>query len=120
MRETEAPDKYTKLADDVIVTITAVRDENEKETGAAQLTASGAGNAKAEGGTAVVDENGKETGSVESDGSTININVYVENAKGISLPETGRNSALYCMIGGAALIIFGALYYIIGARRRRA
>ena len=120
LRETEAPDKYTKLADDVIVTITAVRDENEKETGAAQLTASGAGNAKAEGGTAVVDENGKETGSVESDGSTININVYVENAKGISLPETGRNSALYCMIGGAALIIFGALYYIIGARRRRA
>ncbi|MBR2187810.1 MAG: isopeptide-forming domain-containing fimbrial protein [Eubacterium sp.] len=114
LTETQAPDKYTKLESSVTVTIDDKKDQDGNNTGVAKMTVGGAGNA----GCDVIDDLGKKTGSVESDGNTININVYVENAKGISLPETGRNTALYCMIGGVVLVIAGALYYILGARKK--
>ncbi|ACV23440.1 Predicted outer membrane protein [Slackia heliotrinireducens] len=116
LTETQAPDEYTKLSEPVTVTIADKKDANGDNTGVAVLTAGGAGNAKGEGGTKVVDGDGNETGSVESDGSTININVYVENAKGISLPETGAMTALYCMVGGMLLVVAGAAYYLVSRR----
>ena len=122
LTETEAPDKYTKLAEPVIVTIKDDGEENgtdHKPNGKAIITAAGGGNAKPEGGADVTDDDGNVTGKVENNNGSIDLAVYVENAKGISLPETGATSALVCMIGGALIVLIGLLYYVLAVRRSK-
>lgn len=114
MTETHAPDGYTKLAGDITVTI-ADQGEQTSQTkqpnGIAVITVSE--------NVSVKDESGNTTGNVESQNGTIDLAVYVKNAKGISLPETGATSALVCMIGGALIVLIGLLYYFIAVRRSK-
>lgn len=122
LEETKAPDEFTVLEGKVQVTITDKGESTEnKPNGIAELSAGGAGNAKPDASTEdalVKDKDGKVTGAVEvSDDGTIDLAVYVENAKGISLPETGATSALVCMIGGALIVLIGLLYYFFAVRR---
>ncbi len=112
LKETKAPDSYTKLTQPVKVTITEVKGSDDKPTGEATL-AIGEGQ-----GAQVEDKEGNKTGSAELKGTTIELNVRVENTKGITLPETGRNTALFCMIAGAAVVALGLAYLAKSARRK--
>lgn len=115
LTETQAPDGYTKLADSITVTIedkgvlestTEIKEPN----GIAVITVDGA---------TIKDELNNTTGNVETQNGEIDLAVYVKNAKGISLPETGATSALVCMIGGALIVLIGLLYYFIAVRRSK-
>ncbi len=123
LTETQAPDSYTKLAEPVTVTIADQGElaggEDAKPNGVAVISAGGAGNATTEGGSSIEDEDGNVTGSVETNDGSIDLAVYVENAKGISLPETGATSALVCMIGGALIVLIGLLYYVFAVRKSK-
>lgn len=120
LTETQAPDAYTKLEKPVIVVITdrGEQEEGGKPSGEGQVAIGGTEeNPSAE--AAVTNENGEKTGEAKVEGNTISLNVYVPNQKGVSLPETGSRTALYCMIGGAAVVVLGGLYYGIFARGSR-
>ncbi len=113
LTETKAPDDYTKLASDIIVKITEVKDNDGKLTGDGTLSfGEGSQGAKLE------DKDGNETGETSITGNTIELNIRVENFKGITLPETGRNTALFCMIAGAAVVALGLAYLAKSARRK--
>lgn len=95
--ETKAPNGYAMLANPIEITIADAGEEAGGDpTGIAQITIDGA---------AVVEGEAEENGD-----GTINLIAKVENIKGISLPETGAKTALYCMIAGGVLVILGGLY----------
>jgi fimbrial isopeptide formation D2 family protein len=114
LTETKAPDEFTKLSESITIVITETKDDNGNSTGEATITANGGGDAT------VVDDQGNPTGMIESDeNGSIKMIVLVKNFKGVTMPETGSRTAMYCMIGGAAVIVLGAGYYLMGARRNK-
>lgn len=52
-----------------------------------------------------------EVSKVENNNGVIDIVVKIENVKGISLPQTGAKTAMYCLLGGAVMIVLGGLYF---------
>lgn len=96
--ETKAPAGYSMLGAPVVVKITDAGKEVDGEAnGAGKLTiVSGQGTAEAD---------------VENHDGVINLTVKIENSKGISLPETGAKTAMYCLYGGALLLVLGGLYF---------
>lgn len=120
IHETKAPEGYSLIAEDIKLTITPGtekdengdvkrdKDGNDVLDGTAEYTVSGGNNPSAE----VVQD--------EENPSSFEIVVTVKDYKGVNLPETGRNTALYCMIGGGALVVLGGLYYAISRRRNNA
>lgn len=110
LHETVAPDSYSKVTD-ITVTISAKTGTDGKLNGAADIAVSGG---KSQQGNAAADDQVKTT---TTDG-TININIYVEDTKGISLPETGGKTALFCLMGGALLIVMGGAYYGMSSRQK--
>lgn len=105
LTETKAPDGYALLADPVHVTIKDVgEEEGGLPSGVAKIEVSGPG---------IVEGNATDDGN-----GTIGIGVKVENVKGISLPETGAKTALYCMIGGGILLVLGGVYFGLSRRSR--
>ncbi len=120
LKETEAPDNYTKLDKPIAVTITAIKGVDGKPTGKATLSIGEGQSASLDdkSGTEIKDADGNVTGSADLTGTTINLNVRVENTKGITLPETGRNTALYCMIAGAVVVLLGLMFLSKSARRK--
>ena len=114
--ETVAPDRYTKLENPITITIAGDKDgETQKLTGKANISIDGdSANSKI-----VDEETGAETGGVSADDGTINLDVQVPNVEGTTLPETGSRTAMYCMIGGAVIVVLGAGYYLMGARRNK-
>ncbi len=105
IEETQAPTGYAKLAETVKVVI---KDEGRSSgsalTGIAVMEVSGQGEA----------ENAVTT---EDNDKTIDLTVLIKNTKGISLPETGSTTMMYCIIGGAIAVILGGLYFAITRRR---
>lgn len=103
IEETKAPNGYALLDGPLYVTIA---DKGEAEgglpTGIAQITVEGQGTA--------------ESDIVDNGDGTIDLIVKVENVKGISLPETGAKTAMYCMIGGGVLLLFGGVYFGISRK----
>ena len=111
--ETKAPDQYTKLAEDIVIKIDAVEGADGLPTGKADLSMVST-NATIEDETT-----GEKTGEATLEGDEIKLNVYVENVKGINLPETGATSAMFCMIGGIAILLLAGLYYEFAVRRAK-
>lgn len=111
LHEKTAPDSYS-VVPDITVTITANKNTDDKYTGAATVSVS---SGKLQEGLSKADENSKVTAT---DG-TVNINVYVEDTKGISLPETGSKAAMYCLLGGALLVIMGGAFFGLTSRKKR-
>ena len=114
--EKTAPDKYSKVGD-ITVKVTAVKGSDNLPTGAAKIEVSG--------GTTEVIKSGDKTSTdttkteVTNDASgNISINVYVKDTKGISLPETGSKTAMYCLILGAALVAAGAVVFGLASRKK--
>lgn len=110
LHETVAPDNYSKVTD-ITVKVTAKTDAENKLTGAADISVSGG---KTQQGSDAADEQVKTTAT----NGTIDINIYVEDTKGISLPETGGKTAMYCLLGGALLIVMGGAYIGITNRKK--
>lgn len=101
IKELVAPNGYSILANPVKVTITDEKNAEGELTGIGLLKITdGTSNDIAE------IENGKSDG-----GNAIDLVVKIKNVKGISLPETGSKTAMYCLYGGALLIALGALYF---------
>ena len=110
LHEKTAPDKYS-VVPDITVTIKANKNDEGKYTGAATISVS---SGKLQDGTKPADQNNKVT---VTDGN-VNINVYVEDTKGISLPETGSKTAMYCLYAGALLVVLGAAFFGITSRKK--
>lgn len=110
LHEAQAPDSYSVVGD-ITVTITAKTGTDGKLTGAAEISVS---EGKTQQGDAAADDGIKVT---TTDG-TININVYVEDTKGISLPETGSKTAMYCLLGGALLVAMGGVFFGLTSRKK--
>jgi len=108
LAEVEAPEGYAKLAEPIVITVTAVLDEDGNPTGNATISV--------ENGSVLVDGAAEETvaGVTVGDGSS-NVKVIVRNYKGISLPETGSIGALIVTALGAAAAMGGA---VISRKRR--
>lgn len=108
LNEIEAPEGYAKLAEPIVITVTAVLDEDGNPTGNATISV--------ENGSVLVDGATEETvaGVTVGDGSS-NVKVIVRNYKGISLPETGSIGALIVTALGAAAAMGGA---VISRKRR--
>ena len=101
IKELVAPNGYSILANPIKVTIT------DKKTAEGDL--SGIGSLEITDGTS---NDIAEIEKGESDGgNAIDLVVKIKNVKGISLPETGSKTAMYCLYGGALLIALGALYF---------
>ena len=96
--ETKAPAGYSMLSAPVVVKIT----DAGKEAG---------GEANGEGKLSIVNGPGTAVTEVENNDGIIDLTVKIENSKGISLPETGAKTAMYCLYGGALLIVLGGLYF---------
>lgn len=96
--ETKAPAGYSVLSTPVVVEIK----DKGKESG---------GEANGEGKLSIVSGQGTAECDVENHDGTIDLMVKIENVKGISLPETGAKTAMYCLMGGAALIVLGGFYF---------
>ncbi len=142
IEETKAPEGYSLLGNGITVTIKAEAEKDDQgnvvndSKGNPVLT--GKATFEVTGGTATAYE--KEEGksednrddkvregdkdsptSVETDGNgSIDVVALIKDTKGISLPETGSRSALFCMIGGAFIVLLGALYYEFAVRRKKA
>lgn len=110
LQETQAPDNYSKVSD-ITVTITAKKDSDGKLTGAADISVKG-------GHLQTTDNKDLVTGATTVTDGKININVYVEDTKGISLPETGSRTGMYCLLGGAVLVVLGGLYLGLTSRKK--
>lgn len=104
--ETKAPAGYSLLGEPVIVKIT----DAGKEAG---------GEANGEGKLTIVSGKGTAETAVENKDGIIDLTVKIENVKGISLPETGAKTAVYCLFGGALLIVLGGLYFGLEKISRR-
>ncbi len=104
--ETKAPKDYSMLSEPVVIKI-----EDSGEAAGEELNGIG----KLE----IVSGQGTAATSVENNNGVIDLTVKIENVKGISLPETGGMTALYCMIGGVILIVFGGLYFGLSRRSGR-
>ena len=101
IKELVAPNGYSILANPVKVTITDEKTAEGDLSGVGLLEITdGTSNDIAE------IEKGKSDG-----GNSIDLVVKIKNIKGISLPETGSKTAMYCLYGGALLIALGALYF---------
>ncbi|MGN0254611.1 MAG: isopeptide-forming domain-containing fimbrial protein [Chordicoccus sp.] len=109
--EKTAPDSYSKVSP-ITVVVTAVKDKNNALTGAATIAVSG-GTTEVKSGDTITDT----TVTNEANGK-ISINVYVKDTKGISLPETGSRTAMYCLILGAALVAAGAVVFGLASRKK--
>lgn len=96
--ETKAPAGYSMLSEPVVVKIT----DAGKEAG---------GEANGKGKLTIVSGQGTAEVDVENYNETIDLTVKIENSKGISLPETGAKTAMYCLYGGALLLVLGGLYF---------
>ncbi len=96
--ETKAPAGYSVLGEPVIVKIL----DQGKENG---------GEANGKGKLTIVSGQGTAEADVENHDGVIDLTVKIENSKGISLPETGAKTAMYCLYGGALLIVLGGLYF---------
>lgn len=101
IREEQAPQGYSVLANDVVVTITDVKTADGKLSGKGKLTLAQGSNSN----DAVVEVN-QSAGT-----ASVDLVVKIFNVKGISLPETGAKTAMYCLFGGAALIVLGGFYF---------
>ncbi len=107
--ETQAPQGYSILAEPVKVRITDERNADGELTGKGILEIT-----KGENVSEIVEiTNGPD--------NTITMSVKIKNSKGISLPETGSRTAMYCLIAGVMMIILGGAYvgYDRIYRRRR-
>lgn len=100
IQEKKAPAGYSILAEDVVVKISDEGKDNGGEaTGIGKLeVVKGAGSAVAD-------------VKLDNADGAIDLTVKIMNSKGISLPETGSKTAMYCMIGGAVLLVLGGLYF---------
>lgn len=111
LKETKAPDSYSKVTD-----ITVVIKANKTAgvpAGTATISVSG--------GTSLTQQDDKkadDTVKTTAEDGTININVYVEDTKGISLPETGSKTAMYCLLGGALLVVMGGVFFGLTSRKK--
>jgi fimbrial isopeptide formation D2 family protein len=110
LRETAAPDSYSKVSD-ITVAVTANKGADGMLTGSADITVSGG---KSQQGDNVADDSVKTTAT----NGTIDINIYVEDTKGISLPETGGKTAMVCLMLGALLVVAGGSYLGITNRKK--
>ncbi len=109
LHEKQAPDKYSTVPD---ITVTIRADQKDgKYTGKATISVD---SGKLQDGNKSADN----TNKVTADNGTVNINVYVEDTKGISLPETGSKTAMYCLFGGALLVIMGGVFFGLTGRKR--
>lgn len=109
--EINAPQGYSILANSVVVKITGLKDDDGKYNGKAELSLVGGSDSN----DAVVEVD------KSSDNNTVDMVVKIFNVKGISLPETGAKTAMYCLLGGALLLVLGGLYFGIeklSARKR--
>ncbi len=111
--ETEAPQGYSLLGGEITLTITPKtegKDEKENDilTGEAEYGVEGPGSPES-----------KITTTTENGVTTINAVVQISNVKGITLPETGATSAMFCMIGGIAILLLAGLYYEFAVRRAK-
>lgn len=109
LHEKKAPDNYS-VVPDITVTITAKKDANSKLTGEAEVKVSGS--------KLQQDEDVANTEIRVTTEGKIDINIYVEDTKGISLPETGSKTAMYCLLGGAVLVVLGGLYLGLTGRKK--
>lgn len=101
IKELVAPNGYSILANPIKVTITDEKNSDGDLTGVGLLEITGNTS------TDIAEiEKGKSDG-----GNAIDLVVKIKNVKGISLPETGSKTAMYCLYGGALLIILGGLYF---------
>lgn len=110
--EKTAPDKYSKVSD-ITVVVTAVKGSDGLPNGMATIGVTG-GTTSLEQGSDV--KEGEMLTNV-NDGQ-ININVYVKDTKGISLPETGSRTAMYFLVFGAAFVAAGAVIFGLASRRK--
>lgn len=94
IEETKAPAGYSMLSEPVVIKITDAGKE-----------------ANGEGKLSIVSGQGTAEVNVENKNGIIDLTVKIENSKGISLPETGSKTAMYCLYGGALLIVLGGLYF---------
>ncbi len=119
--ETKAPAEYSLLGEGIIVKIVAKTGEDGELNGKAEFQVEGGGGTKAYKDKDGEKDREEQASKVESDGNgSIDVVVLVSDIKGISLPETGSRSALFCMIGGAFIVLLGALYYEFAVRRKKA
>ncbi len=123
IRETVAPEGYSLFGGDITVTIKAETNGVDSKgqdilTGKATYEIGGSTGYKDEGED---DDREEQVTEITTDGNgSIDVVVLVKDTKGISLPETGSRSALFCMIGGIAIVLFGLLYYEFAVRRKKA
>ena len=111
LHEKTAPDHYSVVSD-ITVTVKANKDAKGMYTGAATISV--------DSGKLQDGENEADTASkVTATNGTVNINVYVEDTKGISLPETGSKTAMYCLLGGGLLVIMGGAFLGFTSRKKR-
>lgn len=101
VKEITPPSGYSILKNPVVVEIKALKDENGKYNGKSQLTLAEGSDSN----DATVEV------SNSTDGNSVDLVVKIFNIKGISLPETGSKTAMYCLLGGAVLVVLGGLYF---------
>ncbi|MDO4621074.1 MAG: isopeptide-forming domain-containing fimbrial protein [Lachnospiraceae bacterium] len=108
--EEKAPDGYAVLGSGVEIKI---KDEGTTEpTGVATV--------KVVTNNASIEKDGQQVSEITENGDgTIDAVVRIENVRGISLPETGSTTMLFCLAGGAAAIVLGALYFAMTRKMRR-
>lgn len=111
LHEKTAPDNYSVVSD---ITVTVKADKNTKGEYLGSATIS-VDSGKLQDGKNEASTDSKVTAT---DG-TVNINVYVEDTKGISLPETGSKTAMYCLLGGGLLVIMGGAFFGLTSRKKR-
>ena len=103
--ETKAPDGYSLIGTDIKLTITADKDSSGLPTGKATYEIQGGDNDKAK---IETDDQGNITSTVQ-----------ISDTRGVSMPETGRKAAMYCMIAGAIIIILGGIVLLSPNRKKR-
>ncbi|MDO4634156.1 MAG: isopeptide-forming domain-containing fimbrial protein [Eubacteriales bacterium] len=105
--EDKAPDGYALLGGEVKVTITDEGEDNGGEPNGL--------------GSITVEGQGSEESTIEYDNGDNNIELIVKvvNTKGISLPETGAMTMIYCLAGGALMILLGGCYFTLTRKCRR-
>lgn len=111
LHEKTAPDHYSVVSD-ITVTVKADKNIDGDYLGSATISVD---SGKLQDGK---DEASKDNKVTATDG-TVNINVYVEDTKGISLPETGSKTAMYCLLGGGLLVIMGGAFFGLTSRKKR-